>query len=260
MCPVAISMFEFDPKVNWGTFIQLIGFVVGIGVVWYQLYKQRQLQKENHLVQMRREIYKEITDRMEQASPAGISATLDILVGLLERAQKKKDETGTYQPPPMRVESIVDDFKRVQSCLFGVSGTIEKYEIISENQPLFRRALVAKITELSDSFMPIIFILPYLLISNDGISEPEKLLVPNDEEMANIQEKINQFKEVAGDINGFLYDIQVEAQNILLGALFERKLEVRKPLDQRYLVLTSQDPRELAKVKAYVQETARVED
>jgi hypothetical protein len=144
-------MFELDPKVSWDTLFQLVAFAVGIGVVWYQLYKQRELQKVNHLIEMRREIYKEITDRMEQASPAGISVTLDILVGLLEKARRKRDETGSYLPPPMQVESIVDDFKRVQTRLFGVSGTIEKYEIVSENQPLFRRAFVAKISELSNS-------------------------------------------------------------------------------------------------------------
>jgi hypothetical protein len=253
-------MFDFDPKVTWETLIQLVGFVAGIGVVWWQLLKQRQLQKENHLIQIRREIYKEITDQMELASPAGISVTLDILIGLLEKSRKKKEETGKYQPPPMRVESIVEDFKKVQSKLFEVSGTIEKYEILSENQPLFRRALVAKISELSNSFMPIIFLLPYLLISKDGISDPEKLLVPNETEIADIQGKINQFKDVAWDITGFLYDIQVEAQNILLGALFGRKLEARKALDQRYLVLTSQDSRQLAQVKAYVQETEKIKN
>ena len=253
-------MFDFDPKVTWETLIQLVGFVAGIGVVWWQLRKQRQLQKENHLIQIRREIYKEITDQMELSSPSGISVTLDILIGLLEKSRKKKAETGKYQPPPMSVESIVDDFKRVQSKLFGVSGTIEKYEIISENQPLFRRALVAKISELSNSFMPIIFLLPYLLISKDGISDPEKLLVPNETDLADIQEKIERFKEVSWDIIGFLYDIQVEAQNILLGTLFKKKLEVRKPLDQRCMVLTSQDSQQLEQVKAYVRETEKIKE
>lgn len=252
-------MFEFDPKVSWGTLIQLVGFVVGIGVVWYQLHKQRQLQKENHLIQVRREIYKEITEGMEQASPAGVSITLDLLVGLLDRARTKRDETGTYLPPPIRMESILEDFKQILSNLFGVSGTIEKYEIVGKNQPLFRRAFVAKISELSASFTPIISILPYLLISKDGINAPDKLLVPNEAELTDIQEMVNDFKDVAGDIDGFLYDIRVETQNILLGALFDRTLEVRKPQDQRYLVLTSQNPGELEKVKEYVKETERVE-
>jgi hypothetical protein len=108
--------------------------------------------------------------------------------------------------------------------------------------------------------MPIIFLLPYLLISKDGISDPEKLLVPNESELSDIQGKVNQFKDVAWEIIGFLYDIQVEAQNILLGALFERKLEVRKALDPKYLVLTSQDSQQLAQVKAYVQETEKIKE
>ena len=67
------------------------------------------------------------------------------------------------------------------------------------------------------------------------------------------------FKDVAADIDGFLYDIQVETQNILLGGLFERKLEVRRPVDPEVLVLTSQDSRELAKVRLFVQRSEHLE-
>jgi hypothetical protein len=252
-------MFEFDPKFGWGTVVQFVGFAVAILVMWYQLQKQREMQKENHLTQIRRDIYKEITDRMEHSSPSGISVTLDLLLGLLAKAREKKEQTGNYLPPPMRVETIANDFKRVQSRLFGVSGAVEKYEIVGENQPLFRRALVAKISEMSNAFMPILFVLPYVLLSDEGITDPDKLLVVADDELGEFKKKIKQFQNVASDVDGFLYDIQVEAQNILLGGLFERKLEVRRPLDPEAMVLTSQDTKQLAKIRAFVQKSEQAE-
>lgn len=252
-------MFEFDPKFDWGTVVQFFGFAVAIGVVWYQLQKQRQMQRENHLTQIRREIYKEITDRMEHSSPSGISITLDLLLGLLAKSRQRKEQTGSYLPPPMRVESITNDYKGVQSRLFGVSGAVEKYEIVGENQPLFRRALVAKIREMSDAFMPILFVLPHVLLSDEGITDPVNLLVMTDDDSREFRTRIEHFKDVAADIDGFLYDIQVETQNILLGGLFERKLEVRRPLDPEVLVLTSQDSRELAKVRLFVQRSEQLE-
>jgi hypothetical protein len=251
-------MFEFDPKFDWGTVVQFLGFAVAIGVVGYQLHKQRQMQRENHLTQIRREIYKEITDRMEQSSPSGISITLDLLLGLLAKARQQKEQTGSYLPPPMRVETITNDFKGVQSRLFAVSGAVEKYEIVGENQPLFRRALVAKIREMSNAFMPIVFALPYILLSDEGITDPDKLLVMTDDELGEFRKKIEHFRDVAADIDGFLYDIQVETQNILLGGLFDRKLEVRRPLDPEVLVLTSQDTKQLAKVRAFVQRSEQL--
>ena len=259
MCQAIVTMFEFDPKFGYGTVVQFFGFAVAIGVVWYQLQKQRQMQRENHLTQIRREIYKEITDRMEHASPSGISITLDLLLGLLAKSRQRKEQTGSYLPPPMRAESITNDYKGVQSRLFGVSGAVEKYEIVGENQPLFRRALVAKIREMSDAFMPILFVLPHVLLSDEGITDPGNLLVMTEDESKEFQTSIERFKDVAADIDGFLYDIQVETQNILLGGLFERKLEVRRPVDPEVLVLTSQDSRELAKVRLFVQRSEHLE-
>lgn len=252
-------MFKFDPKFDWGTVVQFFGFAVAIGVAWYQLQKQRQMQRENHLTQIRREIYKEITDRMEHSSPSGISITLDLLLGLLAKSRQRKEQTGSYLPPPLRVESITNDYKGVQSRLFGVSGAVEKYEIVGENQPLFRRALVAKIREMSDAFMPILFVLPHVLLSDEGVTDPVNLLVMTDDDSRELRTRIEHFKNVAADIDGFLYDIQVETQNILLGGLFERKLEVRRPLDPEVLVLTSQDSRELEKVRLFVQRSEQLE-
>lgn len=247
-------MFTFDPEINWNTIIQFIGFVVGIVVVGWQLHRQNELQKLNHQIQIKKEIYKELTDRMELSSPAGISVTLDIMIGLLEKGIKKKLETGKYQPPVIRFESIVGDFKSVHSKLYEVAGTIEKYEIIGENQPLFRRAFVAKTSEFHDAFMPILLVLPYFLLSENGIKDPEKLLIPSETDIIEFKNLINSFREVASDVDGFLYDIQVEAQNILLGDLFNRKLSIRKPLDSRYLVLSSQEEAHLEKVKSYIKE------
>ena len=260
MCDVNFTMFEFDPKFVWETLVQLAGFAVVIWVMSHQLKKQRGMQKENHLTQIRRDIYKEITDRMEYSSPNGISVTLNLLLGLLAKAREKKEQTGNYLPPPMRAETIINDFKRVQSRLFGVSGSVEKYEIAGENQPLFRKALIAKIREMSNAFMPILFYLPYVLLSDKGITDPDKLLVIADDELKEFRKKIEQFQNVAADVDGFLYDIQVEAQNILLGDLFERKLEVRRPLDPEALVLTSQDTKQLAKIKAFVQKSEQMKE
>jgi len=260
MCKTIAMMFEFDPKFDWGTVVQFFGFAVAIWVVWYQLQKQRQMQREDHLTETRREIYKEITDRMEHSSPSGISITLDILLGLLEKSRQRMEQTGELFHPPMRVESITNDYKNVQSRLFEVSGTVQKYEIVGVNQPLFRKAFVAKIREMSIAFMPIIFVLPYILLSDKGITDPTKLLVMNDEELSEFRAKIEHFKNVAADIDGFLHDIQVEAQNILLGGLFDRKLEVRQPLDPEVLVLTSQDSREIEKVRLYVQRSEQLEE
>lgn len=36
---------------------------------------------------------------------------------------------------------------------------------------------------------------------------------------------------------GYIYDIKVSSQNILLGGLFEHKIEFHKPLDPKFIAL-----------------------
>ncbi|NTV12401.1 MAG: hypothetical protein HGA96_00465 [Desulfobulbaceae bacterium] len=245
-------MFCFDPTISWTTLVQLLGFGSAIWAVIYQFGKQRQLQQEKHKVDLEHQIYEKVVTDIEGSSPTGIAMTFTILSGALENAREKSDQLGNYVPPLFYPEEINSEFSRVNSNLWKVAATIEKYEIIAPNLTLFREALAKKLCELADAYMPIVKMLPYVLLSKHGINNPANLIVLKGEDSKLFQAKVNEFSEIANDVAGFLYDIQVELQNRLLGKIFERTLLVRAPSDQAVLVLTSNDERMLRKAQAYV--------
>jgi hypothetical protein len=170
----------------------------------------------------------------------------------LIEAVRKKQENDTYVPPPFDPMEIDSEFKDAHTGLWTVTSTIQTYEIVAPNLPLFRAALVIKLRQLADAYLPLVQVLPYLLISENGIRDPNELLVPDENDLTSFQEKINEFHEIAYDVASFLHDIQVEMQNSFLGELFQRKLPVRAPKDESHIVLTSEDSAMLNRVSEFV--------
>lgn len=244
-------MFCFDPTIGWSTIVQLVGFLVAIATVIYQMHAQRKLQQDKHRIDLQASTYEKIAEGMSFVSPVGVATKFQIIYGALEKAVRKKQENGTYVPPPFDPAEIDSEFKNAHMGLWRVSSTIQTYEIVAPNVPLFRTALVIKLRQLTDAYLPLVQVLPYLLISENGIRDPEKLLVPGESDFATLQEKINEFHEIAYDVASFLHDIQVEMQNSLLGELFQRKLSARAPKDGS-IVLTSQDSAMLNRVRDFV--------
>lgn len=247
-------MFEFDPKVTWSTIVQAFGFIGAIWGVAYQLGRQRALQEERYKTELKLGTYEKIAADIENSSPVGVATSLHIICGALDNARKKIDELGKYIPPPFSPDDINNDYREVHSKLWKVAGTIQKYEIISPNMPLFREILAKKIQELSDAYLPLIKILPYVLLSEKGIKDAEKLMILQDGDVKLLEEKIDSFTDIAYDIAGFLHDIQVELQNSLLGAFFDRSLPIRVPKEKGLLVLTSKDEAMLRRARDYLNE------
>ncbi|SEF76439.1 hypothetical protein [Nitrosomonas ureae] len=247
-------MFCFDPTINWSTIIQLVGFIVAIGVAIYQFTKQRQLQKEKHKIDLQFQVYEKITTNIEISSPTGVATSFYMLFLALENARDKLDKTGKYFSPPFHSEDLNSEFRRVHANLWKVAAILEKYEIIVPHLPLFRQALAKKLRELNDAYIPLIQILPYVLLSEKGINNTENLIVLRNEDSIAFKEKVNTFSDIAYDLAGFLYDIQVELQNALLSPFFNRELPVRNPNDKETIVLTSRNKMMIQKAEQYVKE------
>lgn len=248
-------MLYFDPTIGWSTIVQLAGFVVAIATVFYQMHAQRNLQREKHRQELQVSTYEKIAEQMSFVSPVGVAMTFQIFYEALENAVAKKNETGTYVPPPFDPKELDNDFKKSSMGLWEIASSIQAYEIVAPNIPLFRKALVIKLRQLGGAYLPLVQALPYLLISEKGITDPEKLMIPDEQEFRTLQAKVDKFHEIAYDVTSFLYDIQVEMQNSLLGTLFHRKVPVRTPENKSYIVLTSEDYEMLERIERFVKES-----
>lgn len=245
------ELFVFDPSYDWGTLIQLFGFIGAIWGIGHQLSKQRELQNESHKNELQISIYENITADIEGSSPTGLATSMWIVVAALDEARKRVAPERPYLAPPFRVEKLHDEFEQINRKLWKVAGSIERFEIASPNLSVFREVFVIKLKEMSEQYMPLLNALPHVLLSEDGIREAENLLILDDAAVALLQEKADSFGEAAYDVAAYLHDIQVELQNALLGDFFGNRVPVREPLGDQ-LVLTSRDPKMVRKAKDLV--------
>lgn len=246
--------FIFKPSFGWATLVQLLGFIGAIWGISYQLSEQRKMQKESHKNELQISIYENITAQIEGSSPTGLATSIWMVVGALDEARKEITPERPYVPPPFRVENLHDDFKEINSMLWKVASSIEKFEIATPNLPIFREVFVIKLKELYEIYMPLLNLFPHVLLSDDGIREAENLVILDDDAVALLTEKANSFGETAFDVAACLHDIQVELQNNLLGDFFGSKTSVREPSDDQ-LVLTSDDPAMVRRAKDFINES-----
>jgi hypothetical protein len=68
--------------------------------------------------------------------------------------------------------------------------------------------------------------------------------VPTKDDVARLQDLADAYLAATGDLQGYIIDLQIEAQNELLGDLFERQLPPRAPGDEAVKVL-ARDPEPL---------------
>ena len=174
--------------------------------------------------------------------------TLNLLVGWLKTANERRDTNGNYIGPPFSIEEIHQDFKGTINSLYSFAGIIENYEIVSNALPLFRKYLIKGIGEMSEAYRDLADTLPFLCVTDDGIIDPNNLLFPDSEDMALLEGKFAAFDCCAWEISSYVYDIKVEMQNCLLGSLFENKVSIRVPEDDR-IVLTSTNQEMIRRIK-----------
>ena len=241
--------------------IQILAIIVGFcGIVW-QLNKQKEQNKANHKQNLKISIYKDIVERIENSSPEGTATTLWLLHGKMqENIDKHKNEGQDYQPPPFRLEEIHSGLQDVHSRLWRVCNALERTEVISEHFSLFRRILHYRIIELNDVYMRLVFFLPYVIPTENGIEDPKQCYMPSDDIMGKFEKVIREFHNHSSTITAYLSDIQVELQTTFLGPLFNRELPIRKPQDTNEIVLTSRDSIKLKQAQEHLAELDRIRD
>jgi hypothetical protein len=116
---------------------------------------------------------------------------------------------------------------------------LEQYEIAFARFGSIRRAIGETIKELFDKhsqLWPKFLLLVPTQDSTTGIISPPAFK-PTDANVAEIEQAYQEYRYVCDNLQGYLLDLQIEAQNELLGDLFQRELPPRNPMDSSIKVL-----------------------
>jgi hypothetical protein len=134
----------------------------------------------------------------------------------------------------------------------SVLSALEQYEIVFSRFTSFRRELSDSHSRLMTTFNNLwTKLVLFLPLANTGGSATGggpigPVSRPTLQDVKQLEELQKALNDVCGDIGGFLIDLQIEAQNELLGELFGRQLPPRAPADPTIKVL-AREPTHLTK-------------
>ena len=246
-----------------GDLLTLVAVVVGALMIVYQLGRQHSsemaLQKENFREQLRLQVYQEFSPALQDASQKTISATSYASRILANVTLYRQLLQSGVNPAPIKERAAHFGKLHFEAnySIIDLIRLFEKYEILSPDLDIFKTALNAAIHDVTETYWPLnsllLIILPVDVAGDDGTVQTVNNVQPNDERLKELETTVSGYKDARGDLGAYLYDLNVELQNIFLSKLFGNRVASRKPLDPNAKVI-SIDPRRVKELRKYFEE------
>lgn len=260
---IKLNAFDYGSLII--PFTTLISFLGSALLIIWQMGRQHKnslkLQQENFRAELRLQIYKEIGQKISDASEKILKVgNMVQAIGLSFDTYFQVLSLGITPSP------IPDREKRIQSAHFEALNSItqlkrkmEEYEIVNPNLSIFRSALSASHYDILIKFGPLLSnVLWYL--PRDIPKEKQQLgkeviipKLPDKEGLKKIKTITAEYYDLTLDAATYIHDLAREAQNTLLGELFDHRIPKREPIDPKQIVITT-DPDNKERIEKYFRE------
>lgn len=259
------ALIEENNSRPWwlGDIVVLLGIFVGAVMIIYQMGRQHKnelaLQQENAREQLRLQIFQKISPMIEVATEKVIDAGTyaSSIHSSISTYLQLLDDGFNSQPIKERASEFNRRYQEATNSLIKLIGLVEKYKVVSPQLDIFMLAIGVARHDMTIAGVRLcaflIHILPMDIITPDGISQVINVRRPTKEQLHKLDELLGDYKKAEADIIGYLYDFNVEIQNIFLSKLFNNKVPRRKPLDPRIKVIST-EPEEMEKLRKYFEE------
>lgn len=219
------------------------GTVIAVLLVYLQVQKQHKstlvLQEEHLKNEIRLKIYERIADSVEECSKLiGVAVSeARNAVTIISAGDRQQVEN-----LPQTGMSIIQAKHVATGAVAQLMRVIERYEIAFPGFVEMRLGLSQGAQEVNDVTVPFIgkasLYLPIETSDAEGRQvRLRPLVVPEESDISELNHIHELFDEALHKLEAYTADVQIEAQNVLLGNLFNRQIPARQPGDPRYRVL-----------------------
>ena len=232
-----------------GDGLKVFGFIAAAATVVWQMGKQHKnslaLQRENAREALKLRIYETLVQRIRTVSDAHIDAAM-YAFGILPAIESfQREQSAGYQPSPMRqrAPTFSDLNYKAAGHLAELIVEFECWSIAFPGLNVFQVALNAAAYDVRQSFPPLFSALLDILPMDPPSGETGKPTIihppPSPEVFLALKRLIERYKEAMDEIEYYIHDLTIEAQNNLLHGLFEGRVPPRQPLDPRHRVIST---------------------
>lgn len=256
---------EREPRPWWlGDLIDLLGIVAGASLVVWQLGRQQkqalELQKENAREKLRLQVYQEFAPVLIEASDKAIHAgTYVSLLAVDLQAYLAQVEHG-LTPLPLRERAIEFSERHhdATNAIVNLIRLIEKYQVVTHDLNIFQLALNVASHDLREGFAPLyesmLAILPMDLLPPNG-PQVMNVVCPTRKQGQELNKLVAAYKAAEDNLGGYLFDLNVELQNVFLSTLFNNRVPRRTPIDPKCRVISTEKDAAEALRKYFENET-----
>ena len=242
------SWFSLPPQ-----FIQpIINILTAILSISFAFWQFRKTQRHNltlHQEKVRDEYRRTIHSEIESAisscreKTAKFSSSLhSILMSLTACRPIIEAGLPLQNTKIISYQSLNKKMWSFHASVLDVMAVIEKYQIVEPRLYLFNLALGLRLDDLRSVFNIVMNDMRYVLPNESDKKNPVPFQMPSVEFENHIQVNMDCCHDMIADIQCYVGDLRTEIQNLFLGTLFEKTLQIRKPLDVQFKVLTTQSP------------------
>lgn len=244
--------------------LKITGFLVLFGVVLFQINRQYKsnlkLQQQHFKDKIKLQIFKEINERITVATNTYVelSSKVHLVVTKIDNNIFLKKEGVKPKPLLERSSDYIDYHSSFSKSVIELVYILEKYVITDRIFEIFNMALQSSNYELEKTFQPLNKSLLKLL-PVDVPEEKQQSLGTNvivlqkvsDQDLVELQNHLDSYNNKLVDLCCYLHDLKVQAQNILLGGVFDNKVSPRKPKDKKIIVVAKESDRTIEQLEEY---------
>lgn len=248
----------------------LVGIVtlfVGVVMVIYQMERQHKdnylLQLSNHKEELKLKVYKEISEYVSCAMQK-YTENQSIINSVIRQYNScvicQDANSNPYPKIYTKYTELSGAHSGMLRSLTQLMCKLEEYEIVDKNIKIFRVALASTVQLILEAYLEFQRHIFDYLPHDDSKERQEQLGVnikhvksPTQEDLEAIEQSFNCYTEANLEGYCLVSDLSREAQNVLLGNLFNNQVPQREPSDSNYVVVTTK-PEDVERLRVYFTE------
>jgi hypothetical protein len=247
--------------------VEILTVLAGVVTVIYQMERQHKdsclLQLSNHKEELKLKVYKEISEYVSCAMQKYVE-NQNIINSIMRQYHNCIICQDANSNPSPKIYTKDTELSDAHLCmcrsLTQLMDKLAEYEIVDKNIEIFRTALASAAQLILEAYLEFLRqIFPYLPcdVSKERIEQlgvnVKHVKSPIQQDIEEIEQSFNSYTEANLEGYCFVSDLSREAQNILLGDLFNNQVPPRKPSDSHYVVVTTK-PEEIERLRVYFKE------
>ncbi|MBY5658300.1 hypothetical protein [Rhizobium leguminosarum] len=243
------------PWASLGPFIGAIATVIAatlgaLVVIWQNAKQARRATaqlRQTEAIKLKMRVYEEIVGLCRGAGDAEVDYS-SYVSAFTTDLKLYRDMTGVglnWNPPKGRLRTLQEKQEQFSSAVIAMIMLTERWGVLHPGLAMFRCAFNVAHHDALSAFGPYRDLaMRNMPLENPSIPQQPVLFpwaLPNDETIQRIEVAANALTKAIGSFGGFIYDFQIDMQNLLLGELFEHQIAGREPLDPGVVVARLDD-------------------